>query len=105
MTDTIFGSELVLHAGGIDLAFPHHNNEIAQCEAHNGAEVGRLKLDVVLLLRMIVLFCSRTGARISSTLAIYISKDSSEFPGTKVWPRCILLFDADCVVFVECPSH
>lgn len=38
MTEAIFGSELVLHAGGIDLAFPHHCNEIAQCEAHNGAE-------------------------------------------------------------------
>jgi cysteinyl-tRNA synthetase len=29
-------SEIDLHSGGIDLKFPHHNNEIAQCEAHFG---------------------------------------------------------------------
>ncbi len=27
-----FGSKLTFHAGGIDLMFPHHDNEIAQCE-------------------------------------------------------------------------
>jgi cysteinyl-tRNA synthetase len=27
-----------LHAGGIDLAFPHHTNEIAQSEAFNDHE-------------------------------------------------------------------
>lgn len=36
MCSTIFGSKLDIHTGGIDLAFPHHCNEIAQCEAHNG---------------------------------------------------------------------
>ena len=30
----MFGSHLDLHTGGKDLVFPHHNNEIAQCEAH-----------------------------------------------------------------------
>ena len=29
----IFGERLDIHTGGRDLAFPHHNNEIAQCEA------------------------------------------------------------------------
>ncbi|XP_031322180.2 probable cysteine--tRNA ligase, mitochondrial isoform X2 [Camelus dromedarius] len=29
----VFGSHLDIHSGGIDLAFPHHENEIAQCEA------------------------------------------------------------------------
>ncbi|MBW03047.1 Cysteine--tRNA ligase, mitochondrial, partial [Eschrichtius robustus] len=28
----VFGSRLDIHSGGIDLAFPHHENEIAQCE-------------------------------------------------------------------------
>ncbi|XP_024086810.3 probable cysteine--tRNA ligase, mitochondrial isoform X3 [Pongo abelii] len=28
----VFGSQLDIHSGGIDLAFPHHENEIAQCE-------------------------------------------------------------------------
>ncbi|GAB5566477.1 probable cysteine--tRNA ligase [Prionailurus iriomotensis] len=29
----VFGSRLDIHSGGMDLAFPHHENEIAQCEA------------------------------------------------------------------------
>eukprot|EP00638_Chattonella_subsalsa_P000764 CAMPEP_0117747110 /NCGR_PEP_ID=MMETSP0947-20121206/8320_1 /TAXON_ID=44440 /ORGANISM="Chattonella subsalsa, Strain CCMP2191" /LENGTH=541 /DNA_ID=CAMNT_0005564509 /DNA_START=301 /DNA_END=1926 /DNA_ORIENTATION=- len=35
MTHALFGDALDLHSGGIDLAFPHHTNEMAQCEAHN----------------------------------------------------------------------
>ena len=33
IAESVFGDELVMHTGGIDLAFPHHENEIAQCEA------------------------------------------------------------------------
>ena len=29
----VFGRHIDLHSGGIDLAFPHHENEIAQCSA------------------------------------------------------------------------
>ncbi|XP_051799324.1 probable cysteine--tRNA ligase, mitochondrial isoform X2 [Acanthochromis polyacanthus] len=29
----VFGSQLDIHSGGIDLAFPHHENEVAQSEA------------------------------------------------------------------------
>ncbi len=39
MIDSAFGSgaKLDVHSGGIDLAFPHHNNEIAQsCARHGG---------------------------------------------------------------------
>ena len=28
-----FGPTLDLHSGGVDLQFPHHDNEMAQCEA------------------------------------------------------------------------
>ncbi|TMW59577.1 hypothetical protein Poli38472_004646 [Pythium oligandrum] len=35
MTHRVLGDRLDVHSGGIDLKFPHHNNEIAQCEAHN----------------------------------------------------------------------
>lgn len=35
MTHALFGPEVDIHSGGIDLLFPHHTNEIAQCEAHN----------------------------------------------------------------------
>ncbi|XP_017281770.1 cysteine--tRNA ligase, mitochondrial [Kryptolebias marmoratus] len=31
----VFGDQLDIHSGGIDLAFPHHENEIAQSEAHH----------------------------------------------------------------------
>ncbi|XP_078513661.1 putative cysteine--tRNA ligase, mitochondrial isoform X2 [Lissotriton helveticus] len=34
----VFGSQLDIHTGGIDLAFPHHENEIAQCEAYHQCE-------------------------------------------------------------------
>ncbi|PYD21034.1 cysteine--tRNA ligase, partial [Pseudomonas syringae pv. pisi] len=30
------GSEIDIHAGGVDLMFPHHENEIAQAEAITG---------------------------------------------------------------------
>nr|XP_054754895.1 probable cysteine--tRNA ligase, mitochondrial [Lytechinus pictus] len=33
MSHAIFGERLDIHTGGRDLSFPHHNNEIAQCEA------------------------------------------------------------------------
>ena len=37
------GEYLDIHCGGIDNAFPHHTNEIAQSEAylgHRGANIG-----------------------------------------------------------------
>ena len=35
------GEEIDIHAGGEDLVFPHHENEIAQSEAANGKEFSR----------------------------------------------------------------
>ncbi|DBA00209.1 TPA: hypothetical protein N0F65_007834 [Lagenidium giganteum] len=35
MTHYVLGDKIDVHSGGVDLRFPHHNNEIAQCEAHN----------------------------------------------------------------------
>uniref|UniRef100_A0A3Q4H933 Probable cysteine--tRNA ligase, mitochondrial n=1 Tax=Neolamprologus brichardi TaxID=32507 RepID=A0A3Q4H933_NEOBR len=32
---SMFGGQLDIHSGGIDLAFPHHENEIAQSEAYH----------------------------------------------------------------------
>ncbi|XP_055965663.1 probable cysteine--tRNA ligase, mitochondrial [Sorex fumeus] len=34
----VFGSHLDIHSGGSDLAFPHHENEIAQCEVYHGCQ-------------------------------------------------------------------
>lgn len=42
MTHSLFGDELAVHSGGVDLAFPHHTNEVAQCEAFCGTP-GALK--------------------------------------------------------------
>ena len=32
MASEILGDNMDIHSGGIDLAFPHHDNEIAQSE-------------------------------------------------------------------------
>lgn len=37
MIDKHLGKTIDIHAGGQDLSFPHHENEIAQSEARNGA--------------------------------------------------------------------
>ncbi|TPX56049.1 cysteine---tRNA ligase [Powellomyces hirtus] len=34
MASEVLGDSLDIHTGGIDLAFPHHDNELAQSEAH-----------------------------------------------------------------------
>lgn len=34
MASAVLPEQLDIHSGGIDLAFPHHDNEIAQAEAH-----------------------------------------------------------------------
>ncbi|GMT23913.1 hypothetical protein PFISCL1PPCAC_15210, partial [Pristionchus fissidentatus] len=34
MCGAVCGDKLDIHSGGTDLRFPHHDNEIAQCEAH-----------------------------------------------------------------------
>jgi cysteinyl-tRNA synthetase len=34
MCSHVLGSKVDIHSGGIDLAFPHHDNELAQSEAY-----------------------------------------------------------------------
>lgn len=38
MASEIFDDYLDIHSGGIDLAFPHHDNEMAQSEAYHGCQ-------------------------------------------------------------------
>lgn len=38
MSKKFLGDTIDIHAGGQDLIFPHHENEIAQSEAHNGKQ-------------------------------------------------------------------
>lgn len=41
MSKKYLGDQIDIHAGGDDLIFPHHENEIAQSEAANGKEFAR----------------------------------------------------------------
>lgn len=41
MSKKYLGEQIDIHAGGEDLVFPHHENEIAQSEAANGREFAR----------------------------------------------------------------
>ncbi len=44
MAMKILGEEIDIHGGGVDLTFPHHENEAAQCEAHSGKQYVRFWL-------------------------------------------------------------
>jgi cysteinyl-tRNA synthetase len=44
MSKRFLGDTLDIHAGGVDLMFPHHENEIAQSEAANGKPFARVWL-------------------------------------------------------------
>ncbi len=41
MSKSILGDTIDLHTGGVDLLFPHHENEIAQSECCNGTQFSR----------------------------------------------------------------
>ncbi|WP_139905889.1 cysteine--tRNA ligase [Clostridium thermarum] len=41
MADKLLGKTIDIHAGGTDLIFPHHENEIAQSECRNNTEFAR----------------------------------------------------------------
>ena len=41
MSKKYLGEQIDIHAGGEDLVFPHHENEIAQSEAANGKEFAK----------------------------------------------------------------
>ena len=44
MATDLMGDNMDVHAGGYDLKFPHHDNEIAQSEAYHGCNSGQLLL-------------------------------------------------------------
>jgi cysteinyl-tRNA synthetase len=41
MAESLLGLELDIHGGGIDLVFPHHENEVAQTQAGRGRPLAR----------------------------------------------------------------
>lgn len=84
MNHKLFNGEIDIHGGGMDLKFPHHENEIAQCEAlyhHHLAKywihVGRLDLQ---------------GAKMSKSLGncLYVKDLNSTKDGMIL--RCLILF-------------
>lgn len=46
MASKYLGDIFDIHGGGNDLIFPHHENEIAQCESYSGKEMARYWLHV-----------------------------------------------------------
>lgn len=46
MNHEIFNSEIDIHGGGTDLKFPHHENEIAQTQAHDHHHIARYWMHV-----------------------------------------------------------
>ncbi|EQC33113.1 cysteinyl-tRNA synthetase [Saprolegnia diclina VS20] len=40
MTHHVLGGAIDVHSGGIDLCFPHHNNEVAQCDGYHHTTAG-----------------------------------------------------------------
>jgi cysteinyl-tRNA synthetase len=42
MAERFLGSAFAIHGGGVDLVFPHHENEIAQTEAARGVPLARI---------------------------------------------------------------
>ncbi|MGD2142720.1 MAG: cysteine--tRNA ligase [Candidatus Bathyarchaeota archaeon] len=67
MTNSLLGDQLDIHAGGEDLAFPHHENEIAQTESLTGKEFVRYWLHV----RHLMI----NGRSMSKSLGNYVSFD------------------------------
>ena len=41
MVKDLFGNQIDIHGGGLDLMFPHHENEIAQSEGCSGVELAK----------------------------------------------------------------
>ncbi len=46
MASAILGGSIDIHSGGIDLAFPHHDNEIAQSEVIRSDPITRDRVEV-----------------------------------------------------------
>ena len=42
MSEKELGPDFAIHGGGIDLVFPHHENEIAQTEAARGVPLAEI---------------------------------------------------------------
>ena len=65
MSNDLLGAHFDIHCGGLDLLFPHHENELAQCEAHNDCPFVNFWVHVGLL--------NVDGTKMSKSLGNFIS--------------------------------
>ena len=92
MSSSIFGDSLDIHSGGIDLKFPHHDNEIAQTEAHDDSKqwinyflhTGHLKIEGLKMSKSLKNFKKITDFFVYILLMLldYISVIQN---GTRIW--------------------
>lgn len=52
MCNRLLGSTIDIHAGGVDLVFPHHQNEIAQSEAYSGTNMLQLSMHFLCVINL-----------------------------------------------------
>ena len=69
MSHHYFGDTFDIHAGGLDLIFPHHTNEIAQSESYTGAQMANYWLHNG--------FIKIDGEKMSKSLGNFISLEDA----------------------------
>ena len=83
MIDSIFKGKIDIHGGGIDLKFPHHENEIAQCEAMHNNSLANYWIHTAMM--------DISGEKMSKSLGnVILAKDAIKEYGANV-VRLILL--------------
>ncbi len=83
MARRLLGDSFDIHCGGVDLVFPHHENEIAQSEAATGVQMCRMWLHPEHLL-------DATGGQMSKSLGNFATL--GDLIGTGHTPTAIRLF-------------
>jgi cysteinyl-tRNA synthetase len=69
MSTDILGSEIDIHLGGLDLIFPHHENELAQCRGQNKGRFVRYWAHLGLL--------NINGSKMSKSLGNFLTVDQA----------------------------
>lgn len=84
MNHKLFGDVIDIHGGGMDLKFPHHENEIAQAEAAYGTHLAKYWVHVGRL--------DLNGVKMSKSLGnvIYVKDIDNTHDGMVL--RCLILF-------------
>ena len=84
MNHKLFGDVIDIHGGGMDLKFPHHENEIAQAEAAYGSHLAKYWIHVGRL--------DLNGVKMSKSLGnvIYVKDIDNTHDGMVL--RCLILF-------------